>query len=414
MTRFRLLVAVLLTVLVSACGSTPAATPAESSAAVASAPADAAASALPLPSEAADILATAQALANDPTALAELQATILAQKPTTDGCDPSMQNLNAERADLEATWTADNQINLKGEVDVPADASFFVFVYNNGAPIYWANFPEITPSGKSWDFTTTTPAPDDMVMGELSRENPYTPDSKICVGVTALSADMDLSDLSDVSKMREAVLLQLKLPVGGTAPSAIVMPTANPAGGEGICTDSAELPIAKFKDVAPLAAGAYADALAGAQAWQSDARLYEMRVSCAIMGDLRWEFRWASESAQQVGFNSAREPEVAPDSGQAIDYESVAERDTIDPTGVATTIDKLGDALVAAGYQPTQVVGILGGISLGEATSDDFSFQTPEGANDGIYYRLPIQVNPDDLGEQVMVDATSGEVYKLQ
>jgi hypothetical protein len=419
MSRLRLIAAPLLLALVlSACGGTPASTPTGSGAATASAPASAAgeasaaaeSSAAPAASAVADLVATAQALANDPTAIANLQATVLAQKPTTDGCDPSMQNVNADSSTLQASWTADNQINLKGELDAPEDTDFFVFVYNNGAPIYWANFPEIKPNGKSWDFTTTTPSPDDLVLGELSRQNPYTPDSKICVGVTGLKGDVSVEDLTDPSKAMDAVLVQLKLPVGGAAPAAIVMPTVNPAGGVDICTDSAELPVAKFKQIAPLLEGAYADALKGAQAWQSDARLYEMTVSCAILGNLNWEFKWLSDSAKKATSNTAREPK--PDESFGPNYEDIAARKTIDPTAVTIKIDQLGDAIIGAGYAEDSVVGVLGGITLSEATKDNFLFQTPEGGADGPYYQVSIQVNPDDLGERVLVDATSGKVYK--
>lgn len=415
MSRLRFVLAVLLAALVlSACGGTPAATSDTSSAASSGAAESSSTASAPpaVPSAVGDLVATAQALANDPTAIANLQATVLAQKPTSDGCDPSMQDLNAASSSLAASWTADNQINLKGELDAPEDADFFVFVYNNGAPIYWANFPDIKPSGKSWDFTTTTPAADDMIMGELSKQNPYTPDSKICVGVTVLKPGLEMSDLTDPAKAKEAVLVQLKLPVGGTAPAAIALPTANPAGGEGICTDEAQLPLAKFKDAAPLLAGAYADALKGAQAWQADARLYEMQLSCGLLGGLRWEFSWVSDAAKKTIGNSAREPEITAESMEAGNYEEVAKRATLDPTSVAISLDKLGDALLEAGYQPTNAVGLLGGITLGQATKDNFMFTPPEGGDEGLYYRVSVQVKPDELGQNVLVDATSGKVYK--
>lgn len=412
MARFRFVVTLLLVALVlSACGGSPAAAPDASSAAGASTAAGAAAPAADA-SQVADLVTTAQALANDPTALAELQATVLAQKPTSDGCDPATQNVNADRSSLQATWTADNQINLKGELDAPEDATFFVFVFNNGAPIYWANFPEIKPSGKSWDFTTTSPAADDAIMGDLSKENPYTPDSKICVSVTVLKPGLDLSELTDPAKAQEALLAQLRLPVGGTAPAAIALPTANPAGGEGICGEDGTVPIAKFKEMAPLLEGAYADALKGAQAWQADARLYEVSVGCAILSGLRWEFAWLSDSAKKLTVNTAREPEAAPEDSLGRTYETDGTRETVDLAAVPITLDKLGDALVAGGYTAEQSLGVLSQIKLGHATKENFAFQTPEGGAAGLYYQLSIQVKPDDLGERVMVSATDGKVYK--
>ena len=97
-------------------------------------------------------------------------------------------------------------------------------------------------------------------MGDLAKQNPYEPGDKICVGVSALKPGVSLTDLTSAEKAQEAIVAQLRLPVGGTAPAAILLPTANPAGGAGICTDEGDITLAKFKDLAPLVAGAYSDA----------------------------------------------------------------------------------------------------------------------------------------------------------
>ena len=312
-----------------------------------------------MPDLPADVAATARELATNPTAMASLQATIMAEKPTEDGCDPNLQNVNAERSTLKAAWTPDARINLNGTLDAPDDATFFVFVYNNGAPIYWANFPEVKPANKTWDFTTTTPAGDDVVMGDLARQNPYEPGDKICVGVTALKAGVNLTDLTDAKTAQEALIAQLRLPVGGTAPAAVVLPTANPASGAGICNELGDLPLAKFKDLASLLAGAYADAQKGAKAWQADARLYKMRVKCAVLGGVRWDFSWVSDAAQQAAENSAKEPTIAAEGSTGPSYEDAGKSQTIDPTAVPITLDKLGEALIGAGFSPTHTVSIV-------------------------------------------------------
>lgn len=417
----RAILVVLAALVLSACGGGAApsggsagssAAPAASANAAPTTAPDPAAVASALPSDAADLMATGMALANNPTAVAELQATILAQKPTTDGCDPSMTDINADSSSLTATWTADARIALKGTLDAPADTDFLVFVYNNGAPIYWALFNEIDPSNTEWDYVSTTPPADDPIMGDLARQNPYTPDSKICVGVTGIKGDADLSDLTDPAKAREALVVQLRLPVGGDAPAQVALPTANPAGGAGICNDQGELPLANFGQIAPLVAGAYADAQAGAQTWQSDARLYQMEVGCDLFGGLRWDFSWVSDSAGQAVTNTPKEPTPDPENSLAPSYDSVKDRETIDPTAVATTIEELGAALVDAGYAPTTVIGVLGRITLGQATEGDFTFQPPEGGPEGVYYRVSLQLNPEELGTSVLVDAASGQVYK--
>jgi hypothetical protein len=133
------------------------------------------------------------------------------------------------------------------------------------------------------------------------------------------------------------------------------------------------------------------------------------------LGGLAWDFIWISDSTQKVGQNSPQKPDVAPETQETHSvpaYDTVRKSQTIDPTAVPVTIEKLGDVLIGAGFAPTAIVPVLGRITLSTAAKENTVLRPPTDGSEGIYYKLSVAQSPDDLGEVVLVDATTGKVYR--
>jgi hypothetical protein len=160
------------------------------------------------------------------SAVAAASAANAAAGPSDDGCPSGMTPAHPENASLTATWNPEGTITVRGGLDVPADSTMLMFTYQDGTEVGWAQFGSfgIIEAGPAFEQTSTIPPADDIIYGEMARQNPYQPGSLVCVALMAIRGDASVEDLTDPAKQDELLLTRVRLPVVGDAPAEIVLP----------------------------------------------------------------------------------------------------------------------------------------------------------------------------------------------
>lgn len=167
-----------------------------------------------------------QALDAAASAVAAASAANAAAGPSDDGCPSGMTIANPEKAPLSATWNPDGTITVRGGLDIPADSMMAMYAYQDGAEVGWALFGEfgMLEVVQPFEQTSTIPPADDVIYGEMAKQNPYQSGSQVCVALMAIRGDASVEDMTDPAKQDELLLTRVRLPVGGDAPAEIVLP----------------------------------------------------------------------------------------------------------------------------------------------------------------------------------------------
>ena len=160
------------------------------------------------------------------SAVAAASAANVAAGPSDDGCPSGMTPANPEKSSLSATWNPEGTISVSGGLDVPANSTMMMFTYQDGTEVGWALFGSygMIEMSQPFEQTSSIPKADDMLYGEMAKENPYQPGSLVCVALMAIRADASVEDMTDPAKQDELLLTRVRLPVGGDAPSEIILP----------------------------------------------------------------------------------------------------------------------------------------------------------------------------------------------
>jgi hypothetical protein len=143
-----------------------------------------------------------------------------------------------------------------------------------------------------------------------------------------------------------------------------------------------------------------AQATAAAHAWQSDAFLTALKVSCQLFeADFRWQATFYSRTAQAYYLSDTTE--VVPAS---IDPDAV-------PSLEGTTFEfgAVYRALVKSGYDDKSAISPSTGVDI-RMNTDKSSFGPPSAPKNAVIYHLAIQ----RLGEtkDVFVDGATGSVFR--
>lgn len=141
-------------------------------------------------------------------------------------------------------------------------------------------------------------------------------------------------------------------------------------------------------------------ATTAAHAWQSDAFLTALKVSCQLFeADFRWQATFYSRTAQAYYLSDTTE--VIP---AGIDPEAVPSLQ-----GQTFAFGAVYRALIKSGYEDTAAISPSTGVDV-RLNTDKSSFGPPSAPKNMVIYHLAIQ----RLGEtkDVFVDGSSGSVYR--
>ena len=206
-------------------------------------------------------------------------------------------------------------------------------------------------------------------------------------------------------------LLVLLVVLAGTAPGAARAmqeetggtPSANPVG-----TSSAEpcfdglLRIRDLERADETLFQGMADAERQARAWQSDARLYRLRLGCPLLeSGYQWNGTFFSETAQAFYRTDTGEIQAAED-----DPESIP---TLDLS--VLSFRQVYRSLLRAGFNGDLTITASGGVTVREST-DAQPFGPQNAPRNTIYVHLAIE----DRNEikDIWVDVATGTVYRYE
>lgn len=186
---------------------------------------------------------------------------------------------------------------------------------------------------------------------------------------------------------------------GATSAAGTPQPSPTPSGAPSFCSTGqlvvGDLPAIdrKWKD-------GIDQATTAAHAWQSDAFLTALKVSCQLFeSDFRWQATFYSRTAQAYYLSDTTE--VIP---AGIDPEAVPSLQ-----GVTFAFGAVYRALIKSGYDDNAQISASTGVDV-RMNTDQSSFGPPTVPKNIVVYHLAIQ----RLGEtkDVFVDGASGSVYR--
>jgi hypothetical protein len=141
-------------------------------------------------------------------------------------------------------------------------------------------------------------------------------------------------------------------------------------------------------------------AVAEAQAWQPDARLYTLRLGCPLLTTgVQWEGVFFSETAQAFYSTDTARIEAVNDPPETIP--------TLDPANIS--MRQVHGSLLRASFSNSLQLTAQGGVTIRQSTQTH-PFGPPDAPRDGVYAHLAIEV--DGQITDVWVSTTDGTIYR--
>lgn len=137
-----------------------------------------------------------------------------------------------------------------------------------------------------------------------------------------------------------------------------------------------------------------------AKAWQSDARLYTLRLGCPLLTTgYQWEGVFFSEDAQAFYATDTGAVDAVDDDPKTIP--------TLDPEGIS--LQNVYRSLVRAGFGDDLLLSAQGGVTIRTST-ETHPFGPPEAPRDQVYAHIAIEVSGQTT--DVWVAISDGTIYR--